>query len=166
MYLFFTLFGFLFIFLCSIGIYFIYEVFSINKVTNFLNPTLDTTWNRINITVIPILIWGYIELPILGSNSYFLSALILNTCVSSSVMYVIRYGNLIFNDSSNKFVDIMSIFVGTILGQIIMYIMLLIGLGSGNGIWISIIGILVYTAFIFMLKVYPPKSEFFRGSSK
>ncbi len=166
MYLFFTLFGFLFVFLFSVGIYFIYEVFSINKVTNFLNPTLDTTWNKINITVIPILIWGYIELPILGSNNYFLSALILNSCVSSSVMYVIRYGNLIFNDSSNKFVDIMSIFVGTILGQIISYIVLLIGLGSHNGIWISIIGILLYTGFIFMLKVYPPKSEFFRGNKR
>lgn len=166
MYLFFTLFGFLFIFLSSIGIYYIYEVFSINKVTNFLNPTLDTTWNRINITIIPVLIWGFIELPILGSNSYFLMSLILNSCVSSAVMYVIRYGNLIFNASDSKFVDIMSMFVGTILGQVIAYIVLLIGLRSSNGIWISIIGILLYTCFVFMLKIYPPKSEFFRGNKK
>ncbi len=166
MYLFFTIVGFLFVFLTSVAIYYIYEVFPINKVTNFLNPTTDTVWNKINITIIPILVWSYIELPVLGANSYFMLALILNSCVSSAIMYVIRYGNLIFNKTDSKFVDIMSIFVATILGQMIAYIIFLLNTKNSFGIWISIVGILIYTLFIFMLKVFPPKSEFFRGSKK
>lgn len=166
MYLFFTVMGFLFIFLASLGIYFIYDIFPINKVTNFLNPILDSVWNKINITIIPIVVWSYIELPILGFNSYFMVALILNCCVSSAIMYVIRYGNLIINNSNNKFVDIMSIFVATVLGQMISYIVFLLNARNSFGIWVSIVGVLLYTLFIFMLKISPPRSEFFMGNKK
>ena len=43
----------------------------------------------IYITVIPILVWSYIELPILGENPYFLLSVILNTCISSAIIYML-----------------------------------------------------------------------------
>ncbi len=166
MYLFWTIFGFFFIFLSSLVIYNIYEIYPINKVTNFLNPTNDTTWNKINITIVPILVWSFIELPILGSNPYFLLSVLLNTCISSAIMYVIRYGYLVINKKDNKLVDILSILIGTILGQLIAYITLLLGSSNGRSLFISIIGLVLYTLFIIVLKIWPPKSEFFRGIKK
>jgi len=166
MYLFWTIFGFFFIFLSSLVIYNIYEVYPINKVTSFLNPTNETVWNRINITLIPILIWSFIELPILGSNPYFLLSVLLNTCISSAIMYVIRYGYYVINKKDNKLVDILSIFVGTVLGQVIAYITWLLNVNGGRSLFISIIGLVLYTLFIVGLKIWPPKSEFFRGIKK
>lgn len=125
MYSFFTIFGFLFIIIASILINYIYNVFSVNKITNFLYPINGRNiLNEINITVLPTIVWGFVELPILGSNSNFIFSIILNILVSCAIMYEIKYGSYIFLKKEKSYINIISIIVAVSIGQLVSYMIL------------------------------------------
>ena len=78
MYLFFLIFGIVFILTAGIFINYIYEFFPINKITNFIYSTNNNhLFNDISILNIPIVIWGLFELPIFGKNPNFIRKIIL-----------------------------------------------------------------------------------------
>lgn len=162
MYLFFMITGFLFVTGLSILINYIYEIFSINKITKFLSPTENTIFNKIGITIIPSIIWSLIEIPMLGTNYYFLLGFILNIIISMSVIYVIKYGYNLINKNENNIVKIISIIGGTFFGFTINYLSLLIGIQRDSKLTTSLIGILLFTVFYILIKIFPPKSNFFR----
>ena len=92
MYSFFMISGYLFVVGLSVILNYLFELFSINKITKFLCPLEDTIFNKIGIIIIPNILWALIEIIILGSNFYFLMGFILNIFVSLCIMYVIKYG--------------------------------------------------------------------------
>lgn len=162
MYLFFMITGFLFVTGLSILINYIYEIFSINKITKFLSPTENTIFNKIGITILPSIIWSLIEIPMLGTNYYFLLGFILNIIISMSVIYVIKYGYNLINKNENNIVKIISIIGGTFFGFTVNYLSLLIGIQRDSKLTTSLIGILLFTVFYILIKIFPPKSNFFR----
>ena len=162
MYLFFMITGFLFVTGLSILLNYIYEIFSINKITKFLSPTENTIFNKIGITIIPSIIWSLIEIPMLGTNYYFLLGFILNIIISMSVIYVIKYGYNLINKNENNIVKIISIIGGTFFGFTVNYLSLLIGIQRDSKLTTSLIGILLFTVFYILIKIFPPKSNFFR----
>ena len=162
MYLFFMITGFLFVTGLSILINYIYVIFSINKITKFLSPTENTIFNKIGITIIPSIIWSLIEIPMLGTNYYFLLGFILNIIISMSVIYVIKYGYNLINKNENNIVKIISIIGGTFFGFTVNYLSLLIGIQRDSKLTTSLIGILLFTVFYILIKIFPPKSNFFR----
>lgn len=164
MYLFFTLFGLIFVIGMSIVLNYIYTVFSINKITKFLNPTENSIFNKVSICLIPILIWSFIEVPILGDNFYFIIGLVLNIFLNCSMTYIIKFGYSMISEDENEIVNIISIIVASIYGYVINYICLLIG-REGN-LTSSIIGLLVITVFYVIIKINPPKSDFFKVRPK
>lgn len=164
MILFFMVFGFLFTLGSSIVLKFIYNVFSINRITNFLSPTDDTVWGRVSISIIPILVWAFIEVPLLGSNDKFLIGLLANIFITCSVFYVVYYTYVLIFDRENKFIDVFSIVSSLIFGYIVNYITLLIG-GDVDIIY-SLIGLGIFSLFFVFVKVFPPNSYFFRGKEK
>ena len=160
MYLFFTIFGILFCSISTFIIYFIYDLFPITKITNILNSTKKSIWNNINIAVLPTLFWGLIELPILGLNNLFIVSIILNICVGSAVMYIIKYSSYLFNNKNTLFYDLISIFIAVLFGQIIEG--LVVAMGSSNiNIFISILSLIGLIIFVLYLKINPPKTFFF-----
>lgn len=160
MYLFFTIFGILFCSISTLIIYFIYDFFPINKITNIFNPIEKSIWNNINIAVLPTLVWALIELPILGFNNLFMFSVILNICVGSAVMYIIKYSSYLFNNKNTLFYDLISIFIAVLFGQIIEGLILAMG-NSDINIFISILSLLVLIIFVLYLKINPPKTFFF-----
>lgn len=160
MYLFFTLFGILFCSISTFIIYFIYDLFPINKITDILNPTKKSIWNDINIAVLPTLIWGLIELPIFGFNNLFIISIILNICVGSAVMYIIKYSSYLFNNKNTLFYDLISIFIAILFGQIIEGLIVAMGESDFN-IFISILSLIGLIVFVLYLKIKPPKTFFF-----
>lgn len=161
MILFFMIFGLLFTIGFSIVLHYIYSIFSINKITNFLNPTENTVFNKISISIIPLILWSYIEIPMLGDNYYFVLGLFLNIFITLSIAYIIKYGYSLISKKESDIVNITSIIVSTFFGFIINYICLL--LGKTISIHTSLIGVLIITVFYIIIKIFPPKSEFFRG---
>ncbi len=161
MYLFFVITGLLFVIGFSIVSNFIYSIFSVNKVTNFLNSNDKTTFNNINICILPNIIWSFIELPLLGYNSYFILGLILNIFINCSVMYIIVYGYSLISNQNNEISKILAIIVASIFGFTINYICLLAG--HQWSIFFSIGGVLIILILYIIIKLFPPKSEFFRG---
>jgi len=162
-YTFFTIFGFLFIVIASILINYIYNVFSINKVTNYFYPTNGrNVLNEINITVLPIIVWGFVELPVLSDNSNFILSVILNILVACAIMYEIKYGIYVLLKKENKFVDIISIIVATTFGQLVSYMILksnpIIDFGNISYI-ISIIGIILLLGIHSTLILKTPLSK-------
>lgn len=164
MILYLTIIGIFFIIGSSIILNYIYSIFQINKITSFLNPTEDTIFNNISISFIPILIWSLIELPLLGNNYYFILGLILNIFITLAVSYIIKYGYTLISNKENNIVDILAIFTSVFFGSTINYICLLIG--KTTEMKISIVGTLIIIAFYIFIKVFPPNSEFFRGTQK
>lgn len=164
MYIFFMVTGFIFTIGLSIVLNYLYSIFSINKITKFLHPTDETIFNQISIPIIPIILWSFIELPILGNNNFFLVGLILNIFLTSSIIYIIKYGYKLISPKESNIVAIIAILVSTFFGFIINYLSLLIG--KDGDLLNSIIGLLVITAFYIIIKIFPPKSEFFRGASE
>lgn len=166
MYLFFMISGYLFVVGLSLILSYIFEIFSINKLTTFLSPLEKTTFNRISIVIIPNMLWALIEIVILGSNKLFILGFILNLFISMCVMYVIKFGyDLIANRESN-IVNIVAIFFSCFFGFFCNYICLLIGVNKVINPLYSIIGILVCIGIYLIIKFFPPKSEFFRGNSR
>ena len=166
MYLFFMISGFLFVIGSSIVLNYIYEIFSINKITNFLNPTKETIFNQINISIIPSTIWALIEIIMLGDNHYFLVGFILNIFVTMCVTYVIKYSYKLISDNESDLLSIVSIVFSSLFGFICNYLCLLIGVDKSINPLYSMIGILVWIIFFIIIKIFPPKSEFFRGTIK
>lgn len=156
-----SVFGLLFICMSSILIYFIYDIFSINKVTNLLNPIEKSIWNNINITIIPMLLWYFICIPAFGKNNLFILMVILCTCVASAVMYIIKYGLLLFNKKDSNFINVLAIIVSTIISQLLSFLLLNINSNYNFNIFYSIIFVILYLCFVIYLKLYPPKTFFF-----
>lgn len=164
MYLFFAAFGVLFVIGLSIVLNYIYSIFSVNKITKFLNSAEDTIFNKINTSIIPIILWSYIEVIILGTNYYFLLGLILNIFINCAIMYIIKLGYSLISNNENEIVTIVAIISSTIIGFIVNYICLLVGRQCNQ--LTSVIGIIIITMFYILIKVHPPKTEFFRGVEK
>lgn len=164
MYLFFMAFGFVFVIGLSIILNYLYSIFSINKITKFLHPTEETIFNQISIPIIPIILWAFISLPILGNNNFFLIGLLLNIFLTSSVMYIIKYGYKVISSKESNTVSIIAITISSLFGFTINYLSLLIG--KSGDLFTSIIGLLIITIFYIIIKIFPPKSEFFRGISE
>ena len=164
MYLFFMISGFLFVTGLSVLLKFIYEIFPINKITNFLSPTEESVFNNIGKVIIPNILWALIEVSLLGSNYYFLLGFILNIFVSMSTIYVIEYGyRLIINkNKNNNLTNIISIITGSIFGFSVNYLCLLIGVSKDIKMYYSVIGILLFIIIYIIIKLFPPKSNFFK----
>lgn len=162
MYLFFMATGFLFVIGLSILLNNLYELFSINKLTNFLSPTENTIFNKIGITIIPNLLWSLIEITLLGTNYFFLLGLILNITISMSVIYVVKYGYNLINKKESNIVNIISIITGTFFGFTVNYLSLLIGVNRETNLITTLIGILIIIVFYILIKIFPPKSNFFK----
>ena len=164
MILFFMIFGFLFALGSSIVLRFIYNIFPINKVTHFLSPTEDTVWARVGISVIPILIWSFIELPLLGGNDKFLIGILTNIFVTCSVSYIVHYTYILICKGESKFIDILSIVLSLLVGYMVNYITLLVG--KETELLYSLIGLGVVCLFFVFIKIFPPNSYFFKGGKR
>lgn len=127
MYLFFTVCGFLFVAISSIIINYIYDIFPINKVTVFLKPLDRASINKFNITLIPILLWSYIELPMLITNKYFVVSVLANSFISCVVMYIIKNSSYLINRKTENVTEGIAIVIATVFGQLIGYLFLLMG---------------------------------------
>lgn len=157
-----TIFGLVFTIGLSILINYIYSIYSINKITKFIKPTEDTTFNNISVSFIPIVLWALIELPLLANNKYFSLGLALNLFITMAVSYIIKYGYTLISNKESEIVNIIAICTSLIFGYIINYICLLIG--KTSSIVHSIIGIICIIGIYLLVKTLPPKSEFFRGN--
>ncbi len=162
--LFFTLTGLIFSISASIIIYNIYEVYPINKVTLFLKPNEETIFNRISTSVLPILIWSILEIPLLGHNNLFLIGLILNILLNNSINYIIHYGSELISENEEKIIPIITIFIANIVGYLINYLTLFIG-GFGNVIN-SVIGVSLLFILYILIKVLKPNIFIFKNQKK
>lgn len=165
MYIYFTVFGILFVSVFAIVTNYLYELFPINKITNFFAPLGKGVWQRINGLVLPTILWGFIELPILGDLSFFWLAILLNICVSSAVMYVIKYSADLIFKKQNNVINLIAILGSTIIGFILSYLVFMIS-SNGNYLFISIGALLILLVMYTLLLFFPPKSEFFRGKEE
>lgn len=161
MYLYLTILGFLFIVLSSIVINFLDVIFPKNKVSYFLSPIKKTTFNRVNTTVLSIIIWNFITIPIMGSNKLFLISILANIFVSCCVMYIIKYTMIVTFKIENYVIDIFSIVISTVFGSMTAYIVLLINNSYDNYMKFSLIGLVIILFGYLLIKKYPPKSDFF-----
>lgn len=150
MYLFFLIFGIIFILASGIFINYIYEFFPINKITNFIYSTNNNhLFNDISTLNIPIIIWGLFELPIFGKNPNFIFSLLTNLFISCAVIYIIKYGSEILFNKKNNLVNIISIVVASIIGTSVSILILKITPLFNFNIYISLIGyILILIAVI------------------
>lgn len=164
MYLFFMVSGYLFVVCLSIVFNFLFELFPINKVTKFLSPLEVTTFNRISIIIIPNIFWALIELIILGSNKFFILGFMLNVFISMCVMYVIKFGYDLIASKESNIVNVVAIFFSCFFGFFCNYICLLIGVNKQINALYSITGMLVLIGLYFIIRLFPPKNEFFRGN--
>ena len=158
------IFGFLFALGSSIVLRFIYNIFPINKVTHFLSPTEDTVWARVGISVIPILIWSFIELPLLGGNDKFLIGILTNIFITCSVSYIVHYTYILICKGESKFIDVLSIVLSLLVGYMVNYITLLVG--KETELLYSLIGLGVVYLFFVFIKIFPPNSYFFKGGKR
>lgn len=163
MYTFFTIGGFIFVLAFSIFTNYIYDIFPINKITSFIKPDNDKgIWNKISITVLPIIIWSLIELPILGTNENYIIAVLFNIIISCAIIYEIRFSCKIIFNLENNYTNIISIIVASSVGQLVAFMILKMKPLFNFNTWYSIGGI-IFLIFIFiMFRYFPPKTDFFR----
>ena len=162
--LFFTIMGIVFTVFSSIIIKDIYDYYPINKITEFLNPTEDTVYNKISVCIIPIIAWAVIECIVLGYNSFFLLGLILNITINCSIFYIIHYGHTLISQDEEKVVSIITIVLANIVGFLINYLLLLIG--SYGNILNSIIGLALLIILFILIRVIKPNILIFKNQKK
>lgn len=163
--LFFIISGFLFVTGCSIILNYIYNIFPVNRITKFLNSNEQTIFSKINICILPNILWSFIELPILSNNYYFIVGLMLNIFINCSIMYIIIYGYSILSNKDNEIVKVTAIICANIFGFLVNYICLLASMRKCDPIY-SIMGVFIITVFYIIIKIFPPKTEFFRGKEE
>lgn len=167
MYTFFVVFGFLFVSASATFLNYIYDIFAINKITNFLQP-LDnrSIWNKINVTILPILIWSLIEFPILGGNGNFILSIIVNIVLSCAVIYEIKYSCMVFFNKENNTINLISIYVATLFGQAVSFMILKMKTFFNGNYLISIISLVLLIIIYVLISTHPPKTSFFKVIEK
>ncbi|MBQ6546631.1 MAG: hypothetical protein IJL74_01375 [Bacilli bacterium] len=165
MYYFFIISGYLFVVGLSIVFDHLFELFPITKLTKFLSPIDETTFNRIGIVIIPNIVWSLIELIILGNNKLFVLGLLLNIFISVCVMYVIKFGYDLIANKESGVVNIIAIFFSCFFGFFCNYICLAIGTNKQINPLFSLLGVLILVAIYVIIRVFPPKIEFFKGKN-
>lgn len=161
--LFFMVSGYLFVVGFSVVLNYLFELFPITKITKFLSPTEETVFNKISIVTVPNIIWALIECIILGNNSYFVFGFLLNVFISLCVMYVIKFGYDLIAPKESNVVNVIAIFFSCFFGFFCNYICLLIGVNKQINGLLSLLGILAFVAIYMLIRLFPPKTEFFRG---
>ena len=160
MYLFFTSFGFVFVALFATVTNYILELFPYNKVTSFFIPKTEGIWNKISVTILPIILWSFIESPVLASKSTFVLATFLNIFVSCSVIYVIKYGAFVLFNKEGNTVNILAIFVSSFIGSLLSYMLFFISTNGTNAIFaLGCLAVLLVCYIIVTL--FPPETKFF-----
>ena len=162
--LFFTITGIIFAIFSSIIIKNIYDYYPINKITEFLKPTEETIFNRISISIFPIIIWAIVECPILGYNNLFLPGILLNIVLNCSIYYIVFYGNDLINHEEDKITPIITIILANIVGYLINYLTLFIG-NFGN-IINSIIGLSLILILFILIRILKPNILIFKNQKK
>ena len=165
MYLFFIVSGYLFVVGLSIVFDHLFELFPITKLTKFLSPIEESTFNKISIVIIPNIIWALIELIILGNNRYFIVGVLLNIFISVCVMYVIKFGYDLIAHKESGIVNVIAIFFSCFFGFFCNYICLAIGTNKEINSLFSFLGVLIIAAIFTVIRINPPKKEFFRGTN-
>ncbi len=163
MVLFFMISGYLFVVGLSVILTYLFELFSINKVTKFLSPTEDTVFNKIGIVIIPNILWALIEIALLGNNRYFMLGFILNIFISSCLMYVVKYGYSLISNYESNIVNVVAIFFACFFGFLCNYLCLMIGVDKEINPLYSILCLLIFISIYVIIRIFPPKNEFFRG---
>lgn len=163
MYSFFMISGYFFVVGASVILQYLFEIFSINIVTKFLSPTEDTIFNKIGIIMIPNILWALIEIVLLGNNYYFILGFLLNIFVSLCLMYVVRYGYTLISKYDSNIVNVVSIFFACFFGFLCNYLCLMIGVNRNINPLYSILGLLIFIIIYVLIRLFPPKSKFFRG---
>lgn len=159
MYLFFCVYGFLFVSVFANIKSYLNELFPDNKIVEFISPVEDSLWNSINSLVVPTTIWSIIELPVLGKCSHFSIGFLLNIIVGCGIIYVVKNFFEIVLKKDNKTVNIIANIVGAAIGFFLSYLFLII---SKNGnVFISIVTVLGFLILLILVYIFPPKSFFF-----
>lgn len=164
MYIYFTVFGILFTSVFASITNYMYDLFPINKITNFFAPLGGGIWHKINALTLPTILWSFIEVPVLGDLSFFFLSVILNVCIQCSIMYVIKYSSLLIFKNENNFINLISIFVASVVGFFLAYLIFIISSVSMKYMLVSIISLLLIMCLYIVVIYFPPKSEFFRGN--
>ena len=165
MYLFFMISGYLFVVGLSIVFDHLFELFPITKLTKFLSPIEESTFNKISVVIVPNIVWTLIELIILGNNKLFVLGLLLNIFISVCVMYVIKFGYDLIAHKESDVVDIIAIFFSCFFGFFCNYICLAIGTNKQINPLLSLFGVLLLAGIYTIIRINPPKYEFFRGTN-
>ena len=163
MVLFFMISGYLFVIGLSIILNYLFELFSITKITSFLSPTEDTTFNKIGIVIIPNILWSLIEVVLLGNNFYFILGFILNIFVSLCLMYVVKYGYKLISKYDSNITNVVAIIFSCFFGFLCNYLCLMIGVNKEINPWFSVLGIIILITIYVLIRLFPPKTEFFKG---
>ena len=166
MYLFYLVFGFIFISIISLITNNIYYFYSINDFTRFLKPTEKTLYNDIGINIMPILLWNLFAVPLLGEYIYFGLGTILNIFVSCLVMYIfINISDLFDKEKYNIFESIF-ILIAVMLGQLINVLVIKISNGYTISPFVSFAILVILIVLFFIFRVAPPKISFFRQKNE
>ena len=163
MYLFFMICGYIFVTSASIVLIYLFELFSINAFTKFLNPLEKSTFNNVGISIFPNIIWAVIELIAISTNKMFIVGFLMNVFVTMSLMYVIQNGYEMVTKKESEVVKPISIFISCFFGFICNYMCLLIGVKHEIHSLASILLMIALTSIYILIKLYPPKIEFFKG---
>ena len=167
MYIFFVVFGFLFVSASSTFLNYLYDIFPINKLTNFLQPIDNRSiWNKINVTILPIIIWSLIEFPILGENGNFILSVIVNIVLSCAVIYEIKYSCMVFFNKENNTINLISIYVATLFGQAVTFMILKMKTFFTGNYLISIVLLTLLIIIYIIISIHPPKTSFFKVIEK
>ena len=166
MYMYFTIFGILFVGCFATVTNYLYEFLPINKFTNFFKPLGKGVWHKISDLVLPTILWGFIELPILGNLKLFWISFLLNICIGCSVIYVVKFGSYVLLKKENNFINLIAIYASTIISFLLSYFMFMLSTVNNYYIIISIVVLLIFLVIYILFNLFPPKSEFFRGYEK
>ena len=142
------MFGISFVMIVSTFITLIYYMYPINNITSFLKPISRSTYNSINTTILPVLIWNIFLIPIIGTNVMFIPAIVFNILISMLVMYIVKTAFYIIANKEHVVFDVIAVVAASFAGQFAGYLMYLV---SSNDINIFINIFLQFIKFFLIL---------------
>ena len=163
--IFFAVFGFFFVSIFATVTNYLYEFFPYNNFFKIIHSLEEGIFNKINILILPIIIWTMIELPLLGNKNLLFLSLLLNITISSAIVYVIKYGMFGLFEKVGNTVNLISIYIGAFVGQFISFLIISIS-NSNLNVFIAITEVLIILILYILIMLFPPRTNFFTGATK
>ena len=112
--------------------------------------------------ILPIILWGFIELPAIYTNKNILIAKTTQIFITMALLFVVHYSSLVLLKKKSPVLKGLAIYIASLVGSLTSYMILSIRTLININLIVTIVVLITYLIIYILLSLIPPKIFLFK----